>query len=600
MEFFLYKGENCMEREDIEEKYKWDLSKIYHDPQDFYKDIDTCQSLLDQLATFEGKLSENIEAFIDFLTKKDDLSKLINKAYCFAHLHCDVEPKNQDYQKMMATALSLLQQASVTLVYVDNEICKNDVKIKEFLKDNRLASYRYTVNNLLAYKPHLLDEQQEMLIAKVDNISDISEQVFDSLRLEFEDVEVNGQKKTLNQATLTEFLKNKDVNVRKDAYHKFFKEYKKFENTYATTLAGVMKKDAFYSDVRHFDSPLEASVFNDDVPSSLFFKILDKANNEYRYLFHRYNQLKKELLKIDDFYNYDLNIPLVKNVSQKLTIEQCFEIIEKALAPFGQDYLNIIHQAKEERWIDYYPTTGKRQGAYSSGSYLTQPYILMNFIGDYNSMSTLIHELGHSVHTYLSNHNQEFINSHYRIFVAEVASTVNETLLINYMMEHAKTSEEKRYYIYEQLENCVGLIFRQPMFADFEHRLHTMAQNNEPMSSNIITDLYAKLSQEYFGDAVKMDELVGWSCYYVPHFYYDYYVYKYTLGMTVALAIVKRILQGDQKQIEQYLNFLKSGGKESPVDLLTHAGVNPLDDAIYDDAFHYFEDLLNEFEKLSK
>lgn len=589
-----------MERKDIEEIYKWDLSKIYSDPDDFYKDIKTCQDLLNELAEYEGKLCESIDSFFDFLTKRDEMSMLVNKAYCFAHLNCDVEPKNQEYQKMMATVMSLLQQASVKLVYVDNEICKNDDIVSSYLKDEKLKTYRYAINNVLAYKPHLLNDEEEMLIAKVDNISDVSEQVFDSLRLEFEDVEVNGKKETLNQATLNKFLKNKDVNVRKDAYHKFFKEYKKFENTYATTLAGVMKKDAFYSDIRHFETPLEASVFNDDVPSSLFFKILDKANHEYRHLFHRYNRLKKELLKIDDFHNYDLNVPLVKSVSKKFTIDECFEIINQALAPFGQDYLDIINKAKEERWIDYYPTTGKRGGAYSSGSYLTQPYILMNFIGDYDSMSTLIHELGHSVHTYLSSHNQEFINSNYRIFVAEVASTVNETLLINYMMDHAKTDQEKKYYIYEQLENCVGLIFRQPMFADFEHQLHMMAQNNEPMSSQVITDLYAKLSQEYFGDDVIMDDLVGWSCYYVPHFYYDYYVYKYTLGMTVALAIVKRILSGDKQQVENYLNFLKSGGKESPVDLLTHAGVNPLDDAIYDDAFKYFEDLLNEFENLSK
>lgn len=589
-----------MERKDVEEIYTWDLSKIYQNPQDFYKDIEICQTLLDKLAAYEGKLCNQLETFIDFLKKRDEMSMLVNKAYCFAHLNCDVEPKNQEYQKMMATVMSLLQQASVKLVYVDNEICKNEEIITSFLKDDHLKKYRYSINNILAYKPHLLDDEQEMLVAKVDNISDISEQVFDSLRLEFEDVEVNGEKKTLNQATLNEFLKNKDVRVRKDAYHKFFKEYQKFENTYASTLAGVMKKDAFYSDIRHFKTPLEASVFNDDVPSTLFFKILDKANKEYRHLFHRYNRLKKELLGIDDFYNYDLNIPLVKSVSKKYTIEQCFDIINKALAPFGQEYLDIIQKAREERWIDYYPTPGKRGGAYSSGSYLTQPYILMNFIGDYNSLSTLIHELGHSVHTYLSNHHQDFVNSHYRIFVAEVASTVNETLLINYMMEHAQTIEEKKYYIYEQLENCVGLIFRQPMFADFEHQLHMMAQNNEPMSSKIITDLYAKLSQEYFGDDVKMDDLVGWSCYYVPHFYYDYYVYKYTLGMTVALAIVKRILAGDKQQVENYLNFLKSGGKESPVDLLTHAGVNPLDDAIYDDAFKYFEDLLNQFKKLSK
>ena len=589
-----------MERKDIEEKYTWDLSKIYQDPQEFYHDIEVSQQLLDELTSFQGKLTESIETLLRFLSKRDEMSMLVSKAYCFAHLNCDVEPKNQEYQKMLATVMSLIQQSSVKLVFVDNEIVENDETVREYLKDKRLKSYRYSLENALAFKSHLLDKEQEELVAKVDNISELAEQVFDSLRLEFEDVEVNGQKKTLNQATLNEFLKNKNRDVRKQAYHHFFKEYQRFENTFASTLSGVMKKDAFYSDIRHFDSPLAASVFNDDVPTDLFFKILDKANNEYRYLFHRYNHLKKVILGLDELYNYDLSVPLVKSVSKKFTIEECFDIINQALAPFGKDYLAIINRAKDERWIDYYPTTGKRGGAYSSGSYLTQPYILMNFIGDYNSLSTIIHELGHSVHTYLSSHNQDYINSNYRIFVAEVASTVNETLLINYMMDHASSKEEKAYYMYEQLENCVGLIFRQPMFADFEHRLHEMAKNNEPMSSKIMTDLYAKLNQEYFGEDVKMDELVGWSCYYVPHFYYDYYVYKYTLGMTVALAIVKRILNGDTQQVERYLNFLKSGGKESPVDLLSHAGVDPLDDAIYDDAFHYFEDLLNEFEKLVK
>lgn len=589
-----------MERKDIDINYTWDLSKIYKEDSEFYHDVEVCNELLNELVSFKGILTRDIETLLSFLAKRDEMSMLASKAYCFAHLNCDVEPKNQDYQQMLASIMALLQDSSVKLVFVDNEIIDNDVIVREYLKDERLKNYRYSLENALSFKPHLLSKEEELLVAKVDSLADLPEQVFDSLRLEFEDVEVNGIKKTLNQATLNEFLKNRDKEVRKTAYHNFFKEYQKYENTFSSTLAGVMKKDAFYSDIRHFVSPLEASVFNDDVPSDLFFKILDKANNEYRHLFHRYNKLKKSLLKIDDFYNYDLSIPLVKNLSKKFTIDECFKIFDQALAPFGKDYLDIIHLAKEERWIDFYPSTGKRGGAYSSGSYLTQPYILMNFIGDYDSMSTLIHELGHSVHSYLSNHNQAYINSNYRIFVAEVASTVNETLLINYMMNHASTKEEKAYYIYEQLENCVGLIFRQPMFADFEHRLHEMAKNNEPMSSKIITDLYAKLNKDYFGSDVKMDDLVGWSCYYVPHFYYDYYVYKYTLGMTVALAICKRILSGDSKQVDNYLNFLKSGGKESPVDLLKHAGVDPLDDAIYDDAFHYFEDLLNEFENIMK
>ena len=587
-----------MERKDIEEKYTWDLSKIYQDPQEFYHDIEVSEQLLDELTSFQGKLTESSETLLRFLSKRDEMSMLVSKAYCFAHLNCDVEPKNQEYQKMLATVMSLIQQSSVKLVFVDNEIVENDEKVKEYLKDDCLKSYRYSLENALAFKPHLLDKEQEELVAKVDNISELAEQVFDSLRLEFEDVEVNGQKKTLNQATLNEFLKNKDREVRKQAYHHFFKEYQRFENTFASTLSGVMKKDAFYSDIRHFDSPLAASVFNDDVPTDLFFKILDKANNEYRYLFHRYNHLKKVLLGLDEIYNYDLSVPLVKSVSKKFTIEECFDIINQALAPFGKDYLAIINRAKEERWIDYYPTVGKRGGAYSSGSYLTQPYILMNFIGDYNSLSTMIHELGHSVHTYLSSHDQDYINSNYRIFVAEVASTVNETLLINYMMDHDSTKEEKAYYIYEQLENCVGLIFRQPMYADFEHILHTWAQEGKPMSAQMITDLYMSKNAEYFGPDVTMDQYVSHSCFYIPHFYYNYYVYKYTLGMTVALAIVSRILDGDQKQKEAYLNFLKSGGSKDPVDLLKDALVNPLENQLYDDAFHYFENILNQFEEL--
>lgn len=584
-----------MERKDIEEKYTWDLSKIYQDPQEFYHDIEVSQQLLDELTSFKGKMTESVDILLRFLSKRDEMSMLVSKAYCFAHLNCDVEPKEQEYQKMLATVMSLIQQSSVKLVFVDNEIVENDETVREYLKDERLKSYRYSLENALAFKPHLLDKEQEELVAKVDNISELAEQVFDSLRLEFEDVEVNGQKKTLNQATLNEFLKNKNRDVRKQAYHHFFKEYQRFENTFASTLSGVMKKDAFYSDIRHFDSPLAASVFNDDVPTDLFFKILDKANNEYRYLFHRYNHLKKEILGLDELYNYDLSVPLVKSVSKKFTIEECFDIINQALAPFGKDYLAIINRAKDERWIDYYPTTGKRGGAYSSGSYLTQPYILMNFIGDYNSLSTMIHELGHSVHTYLSSHNQDYENSDYRIFVAEVASTVNENLLMELLIKNSTNPEEKKYLLYKKLDEFIGCCYRQPFFANFENVLHQKVANNEGLSNQAITDLYEKLSDEYYGEKVQIHELTKYTCYGVPHFYYNYYVYKYTVGMCVASVIAKRIFNGDKEQIENYLKFLKSGSTKSPVELLTMAGVNPLDENLYKEAFENFKKDLEEF-----
>lgn len=589
-----------MERKDIDIKDTWDLTTIYHDNDSFYHDLEKAKSLIDDLVCYKGKICNSIDSFYNFLSTKDLVERLVNKLYCFAHLNCDVEPNNQEYQTMMASTIGVLEASSVKISFIDNEIIESKEKVLEYIKDPKLQKYAYKINSLLSFKDHILPKEQEELLAKVESIADTSSQVFNALRLEYDDVKENGEMKTLNNATLNQFLKSKDDNVRKQAYTNFFKEYKKFENVFAQTLSGTMKKDAFYANVRKFDNTLEASVFDDDVPSDLFFKVLDSANKKYRHLFHRYNHLKKELLNKDIIYNYDLNIPLVSSIKKEYTIDQCFEIINECLKPFGQEYLNIINKARSERWIDYYPTPGKRIGAYSSGSYDTNPFILMNFIGDYNSLSTLIHELGHSVHSYLSNQHQESINASYRIFVAEVASTVNETLLINYMINNAKNDQEKAYFIYEQLENCVGLIFRQPMFADFEYKLHTMAENNEPLSSKVITDLYAKLNQEYYGDDVVMDDLVGWSCYYVPHFYYNYYVYKYTLGMTVALAIVNRILKGNQDQVENYLNFLKSGGSMAPVDLLKKAGIDPLDDQIYEDAFNYFENLLNQFETIKK
>lgn len=589
-----------MERKDVDIKDTWDLSTIYCDHESFYHDLEKTKTLIDELVSYQGKICNSIDSFYNFLTTKDQVERLVNKLYCYAHLNCDVEPNNQEYQTMMAATLGVLEASSVKISFIDNEIIEAQEKVLEYIKDPKLQKYTYKINSLMSFKDHILPKEQEELLAKAESIADTSSQVFNALRLEYDDVLENGKRKTLNNATLNQFLKSKDDKVRKQAYTNFFKEYKKFENVFAQTLSGVMKKDAFYADVRIFDSALEASVFDDDVPSNLFFKVLDSANIKYRHLFHRYNRLKKELLNKETIYNYDLNIPLVSSIKKEYTIDQCFEIINECLKPFGQDYLKIINKARDERWIDYYPTPGKRIGAYSSGSYDTNPFILMNFIGDYNSLSTLIHELGHSVHSYLSNQNQESVNASYRIFVAEVASTVNETLLINYMINNAKNDQEKAYFIYEQLENCVGLIFRQPMFADFEHKLHIMAENNEPISSKVITDLYAKLNQEYYGDDVIMDELVGWSCYYVPHFYYNYYVYKYTLGMTVALAIVNRILKGDQNQVDNYLNFLKSGGSAAPVELLKKAGVDPLNDQIYEDAFSYFEDLLNQFETIKK
>ncbi len=589
-----------MERKDIEVKYTWDLSQIYSSIDEFENDYHHATRAIDEIKKYEGKLTENEDTFLYFFGVQTVLNLNLLKMYQYAHLYCDVEPNNQEMQTLLARVLNLFDIANIALTFVDLELIKNKNRVLELLKDKKLTKYKFLVEQTLREADHKLSDEMENMLSEVDQIADNSYKVFNALRLEYKPVHVNGKEEFLNAATLSEFLKNANPEVRKEAYENFFSEYKKYENVFALTLSGVNKKDAFYAKARKFNSSLEASLFKDNAPKELFDKILHMANVKYRPLFHKYVQLKKDILEIEDFYNYDLSIPLVTDYDKKFTIEECFELINEAVAPLGNDYVAIINKAIEERWIDYMPHVGKRSGAYSAGSYETNPYILMSFIGDYSSLSTLIHELGHSCHSYLANKNQDPLYADYKIFVAEVASTVNEVLLSNLMLRKAKTKEEKSYLLYNLLEECVGLIFRQPMFADFEHKLHVATENNESLSSKAITDLYRKLNEEYFGDVVKMHDLVGYSCYYIPHFYYNYYVYKYTLGMCVSLAIVSRILKGDEKQVENYLTFLKSGGSKYPIDLLKLAGVDVLDDQVYIDAFEYFDDLLNQFTEIMK
>lgn len=587
-----------MNRNEIDPKDTWDLSQIYASTGAFEKDYTKANEVLESLSSMEDTFLNNSDNFYTFLTLDTTLDRLISKLYCYTHLYVDVEPNNQEIKKLEASVMALYEQASQKLTFVNLKVIARKNDVLNYLKEDRFSSFRYNIEEILRQEKHLLSKEMEDFMANVSPLIDTGSDVFDAMRLEFDPVEVNGKKEFLNNATLNKFLKNKDEHVRREAYHNFFKEYQYFENVFAKTLSSVMKKDAFIAKIRHFNNSLEASLFADQVPTSLFEKILKEANETYRPLFHRYNALKKRLLKKETLYNYDLNVPLVKAKQKNYTIDQCFNIILETVKPLGNEYKDIILKARNERWIDFYPHVGKRAGAYSSGCYDTNPYILMNFIGDYNSLSTMIHELGHSCHSYLSNKYQPAQTSSYRIFVAEVASTVNEMLLINHLLDQSEDDDTKASLLYDLLENCVGLIFRQPMFADFELKLHQMAENNEPMSSKVITDLYFKLNQEYFGPDVVLDDLTRYSCYYIPHFYYNYYVYKYTLGMCCALAITSRILKGDQQQVDAYLSFLKSGGSKSPLELLQMANVDPLDDRLYQEAFEYFEKLLETFESI--
>ncbi len=586
-----------MKRTEIEDKFKWDLTAIYKTQEDYDKDFRKLKSLIPQISDYKGIFLNDVEKFLEFMALYEKISRLFEKLSMYSHLYVDVEPDNEHMQELDSNIQALYELYSNETLFINIDIINNDEKVKKLLQDKRVEGYANFFNQILRYKPHTLDEKTEAIINMAENAMN-SYGTYSAIKPTYKPVIIDGKEHFLNDETLREFLKNPDEEIRKQAYNNLYSEYKKFANIYASTLEGKMKEDVFYSKVKKYSSALEASTFGDEVTPELFHKILEMANEKYHSYFIEYMELTKKLLNKDVLQKYDLRLPLVEAPNKKYTLDDAFELIFKATENFGAEYREILKKARTQKWIDYMPHEGKRQGAYSSGCYDTYPYILASFTSDLESVFTLIHELGHSVHSYLSNHNQRYIDSDYRIFVAEVASTVNENLLIDLLIKNAKTKEEKAYLLYRKLQDFIGTCYRQPFFAKFEHELHEKVEKNEGLSAKTITDIYEKFDDEYYGKTVESNEYSKYTCFAVPHFYYFYYVYKYTIGNCVASVIASRVAKNDKEQIEKYLNFLKSGSLKSPVELLKDAGVNPLEDKLYDEAFKNFKNDLDEFKKI--
>lgn len=586
-----------MKREEIDEKFKWNIGSIYPNMTEYMKDFNEVKENIPNFKHYKGRFLESSEIFLEFMELYERVSRKLSKLAMYSHLLIDVEPDNENIQNLEANIIGLSDEYSNELIFMELEIGKNEQKIRKILEDEECSKYTIMVNSILRYLPHRLSDEAEEVINYAENAMS-SYKTYTAIRPEFEPVIIDGKEHFLNDETLREFLKNPDEEVRKQAYNKIYKEYKKYANIYANTLEGSVKEDVFYARVRKFSSPIESAVFADEVTPDLFYKILKMANETYHDYFLEYLDVSKKILGKEKLQKYDLRLPLAKQPNNKYNLDEAFNLIYEATKNLGEEYKEILDKARNERWIDYLPHVGKRQGAYSSGCYDTNPFILTSFTSDIESVFTLIHELGHSVHTYLSNHYQEYINSDYRIFVAEVASTVNENLLLNLLIKNAKTKEEKAYLLFKKLDEFNGTCYRQPFFAEYENIIHEKVANNEGLSVKSLTEIYANLDDKYYGGKVEANEYSKYTCFAIPHFYYNYYVYKYTIGNCVASVIAKRIFNKDEEQIKKYLDFLKSGSSKSPVELLTLAGVNPLEDNLYKEAFESFKEDLEEFKKI--
>jgi oligoendopeptidase F len=416
--------------------------------------------------------------------------------------------------------------------------------------------------------------------------------------LEFPSIkDENGEEVEITHGRYIRFLESSDRRVRKEAFKAVYETYGKFKNTFASTLSGTVKKDNFSARVRHYNSARHSALSTNNIPEEVYDNLV-KTVNDNLHLLHRYIDLRKKVLGIEDLHMYDLYTPLVKDVKMEVTYEEAKDYILKGLKPLGEDYLNVLKEGFENRWVDVHENKGKRSGAYSSGTYGTNPYILMNWQDNVNNLFTLAHEFGHSVHSYYTRKTQPYPYGDYSIFVAEVASTCNEALLNDYLLKTIDDEKQRLYLLNHYLEGFRGTVFRQTMFAEFEHDVHVRAQNGEPLTPELLTKLYYDLNKKYFGDNLVIDEEIGLEWARIPHFYYNYYVYQYATGFSAAAALSKQILEEGDAAVERYVGFLKSGSSDYPIEVLKKAGVDMTTSQPIEEALAVFEEKLTEMERL--
>ena len=590
-----------MERSTIENKFKWTIDEMYPNEESIEKDIQKVKELIEEVKRYKGILADSEENIFKALNISEEASRILQNLYVYTHMksHEDTRiNKNQSNATkidMLSTELSMATSYMVPeIIAMDNE------KLENYLKTERLSHYKKYVDDILRLKPHTLNEREEELLASVADLSGVPENVYDMMSyadMKFPEIEdENGEKVRVTHSNFSLFLKSKDARVRKDAFEAMYGIYGQYKNTFASTLYGGIKSEIFYAKTRKYESALQGSLFQDNVSVNVYNNLIDAVHENLDTL-NDYIDLKKKFLGLDKINMYDLYVPLTENFDMEISYEKAQEIILEALKPLGEEYLENVKKAFAEGWIDVYGNEGKQGGAYSWGSYDSKSYILMSYKDDLNSLFTLIHEMGHSMHSFYSKNNQPYLYSGYKIFVAEVASTLNELLLINYLLKNAESKEERVYLLNYYLEQFRTTVYRQTMFAEFEKICHGKVEEGEPLTAEDFNNIYYDLNKKYYGESCEVNEEIALEWARIPHFYSNFYVYKYATGFSAASALSKQILEEGESAVSRYKEFLKSGGSEFPLDQLRKAGVDMEKKESVDEALHVFKDLVKQLEK---
>ncbi len=593
-----------MKRSEIKENDKWDLTKFFKTEEEYEHLYKETLGILNDIVLMKGHITDSADSLYKYLVLDDKLGFNTEKLYVYSYLYHFSDTNDNEGLVLRDKADRLEEKINEETSFVRSELLSVKYqKIKDFIKeDKRLKKYAFVLEKIFRYQDHTLSKEEEQIISLAANAfgtPDKSFSALDNADAKFGIVRVNGKDEEITHSNYIKLLSNKNREVRKNTFETYYKFYVDHQNTLAEMYKGQVKEDLFMSKVRKFNSPLEMSLFSDDVSVDVYKNLIETVHGNLKPIYE-YMKLRKEYLGLDELHMYDLAVDLIKGDSKKFTFDEAKDIVLAAVKPLGEEYVKDLSQAFSNRWIDRYPNDGKRSGAYQWGAYKIDPYVSMNFEGNEDSVSTMAHELGHAMHSYYSDCNQDFCYAQYPIFLAEIASTVNEVLLNEYFIEHATNDEDKLLYVTSFLDRFRATVYRQTMFAEFEMIIHDMEKNGEALTPQSLGKVYYDLNKLYYGKEVVSDELISYEWSRIPHFYTSFYVYKYATGLCAAIAIASDILAGKHGAKENYLKFLKSGSSKYPLDTLKECGVDMTTKEPITKAIKMFEDRLKQAEEIVK
>lgn len=592
--------DHIKERREVPKEAQWDLERIFKTDEEFQKEIEAVRKQIDEFAKLEGHTTESAKTFYRSITAGNEIERRLNKLYTYASMKSDEDVANTENQAKKEQVVNLYNYASSKMYFQTPELLNTEKEVIEsfYQAEPKLLEHKTNIEEVYRYKPHTLPKEEEKLLSNLSSAFGNDETTYGYLTdsdLDFGTIhDENGVEVPLTDTNFSIYIKSPKREVRKEAFERLYEVYKQFQNTITATFNGAIKQNVAMAHIKHYKTSFEAALFGDELDPKVYDTLVSSVRNHLDVL-HDYYRLRKEVLNLKDLHLYDVYTNLVPDTDTKYPFETASRLVLDALKPLGDAYINDLKQAFTEGWIDIYPNKNKRGGAYSSGSYDTMPYVLLNYQDKLDDVSTLAHELGHSMHSFYTRKNQPYQYGDYPIFVAEVASTVNELLLAKHVLKVSTNKNERLAILNQLLELFKGTIYRQVMFAEFEKYAYDLVEQDEVITPDKLCKKYYELNQDYFGSDVVVDKEIAYEWEKVPHFYYHFYVYKYATGISAACHIVEGILSGDEAKRDAYLKMLANGCRENPLNTLKIAGVDMTDNEVYESAIRMFADTIEEF-----